>query len=63
MKKEENFFEETFCSVCGVPKEEALKVLDDIRKAHSNWEEIDAYIEKRSDGWHAVRKHRRKLIS
>ncbi len=41
-------------------KEEALKVLDNIRLAHpesSGWKEISGYVEKQSDGWHAVRVH------
>ena len=60
MKK---IFEETIVSVCGYPTDtEALKVLNEIRKAHpssSGWEELGAYIEKRSDGYHAVRHHRK----
>ena len=57
-------FEETFVSPFEKDtKEEAFKILDNIREAHpaeSGWEEISAWIEKLPNGkWRAVRRHRK----
>jgi len=44
-------------------KEEATRVLEEIRKAHpadKGWEEVDFRIEQISNGkWRAVRRHRK----
>lgn len=57
-------FEETFVSPFEKDtKEEAFRVLDEIRKVHSpekGWKEISAWIEKLPNGkWRAVRRHRK----
>ena len=60
--KKKKFHEETFISPFEKDSEqEALQVLDDIRKqfsAKDGWEEIDGYAELLRNGkWRAVRKH------
>lgn len=68
--EEEMYFQETFVSPVPLPsKEEAQRVLEEIRKCHTpqdGWEELNAYIKYDCDangkyGYFAVRTHRKKL--
>ena len=60
------FFEQTFVSPFEKDTQEgALKVLEEIRKAHpyeKGWEEIEGFTEQLPNGkWRAVRHHRKTL--
>lgn len=57
-------FEETFVSPFEKEsREEAFRILDEIRKAHpaeNGWKEISAWVEKLPNGkWRAVRHHKK----
>lgn len=62
MKGNNGNYVETFQSPFGKPtREDALRVLEDIRNVHDavhGWKEIFGYAEQREDDlWYAVRKH------